>query len=247
MPKKSKEPSEAKQWAAYLADRGNLALRNRLVERYLHQADAAAKRLVVLLPRCCDADSIRQECRMALVGLVQKFEPGKKKKFAAYAAKRLSGAARDCLRNADTAPRTSRPNLAAYLEGVALLAQRLGRRPSTQEIEDEGLEMPVEIPCVVSLSSPTAGSDEDGDSLADVVCECRRRAKHRRTLPPCETFAQLLHGLDQDARTAVYLYYAKSRPLWQIAAMLDVSDSRVCQILADARRALEKLGKERLL
>lgn len=242
-----KEPSEAKQWAAYVADRGNQVLRNRLVERYLPLADAAAGRLIGRLPQHCDADSIRQEVRLTLIRLVETFDPQKKKKFAAYAAKRLAGAGRDYLRFADAAPRLDRHRQIAYQAEVNRLAQRLGRQPNQQDCEDEGLAPPSEIPCTVSLSSPATGGDEDGDTLADTVCACRRRAKHRRTLPPCETFAQLLHGLDQDARTAVYLYYAKSRPQWQIAAMLDVSGVRVCQILSEARNRLKKLGRERLL
>ena len=84
--KPAETPSEAAAWAAYTADHANQTLRNRLIERYLPLADAAANRLIRRLPNCCDADAIRQEVRLALLGLVEAFDPARKKKFAAFAA-----------------------------------------------------------------------------------------------------------------------------------------------------------------
>ena len=74
------DQDESALWAAYAADRGNQVLRNRLVEHYLPLADAAANRLIRRLPNCYDADSIRQEVRLALVGLVKSFDPFRQKK-----------------------------------------------------------------------------------------------------------------------------------------------------------------------
>lgn len=236
-PPKKKKPSESVQWAAYLADHGNRALRNALVERYLPLADAAAERLIGRLPSYCDGDSVRQEGRLALLGLVEAFDPARKKSFKVFAARRLAGAGPDFLRRADHAPRLARTRLAACEAGVELLAQRLGRRPSPQEIDDEGLFAP-QIPTVAPFSTII----RDGD---DLPASLGRRP--RRDLPARETFADMLRTLDEDARTAAYLYYAKGRPLWQIAAMLDVSESRGSQILASARTQLARLGRERLL
>jgi len=246
--KPAKKSTESAEWIAYAADHGNQTLRNRLIERYLPLADAAANRLIRRLPNCCDGDSVRQEVRLALLKAVESFDPARKKPFAHFAAKRLAGAGPDYLRNTDEAPRLARTRLAVYEAGVGQLAQRLGRRPSPQEIEDEGLSAPA-VPTTVSFSTLIRDGDGpplrlDGEML---ICHRRMRLRSRCGLASPETFAEMLRTLDEDARTTVYLYYAKGRPLWQIAAMLDVGESRVSQVLASAREQLARLGRERLL
>jgi RNA polymerase sigma factor for flagellar operon FliA len=242
-PKKSTESAE---WIAYAADHGNQTLRNRLIERYLPLADAAANRLIGRLPNRCDGDSVRQEVRLALLKAVESFDPARKKPFAHFAARRLAGAGPDYLRNTDEAPRLARARLAVYEAGVGQLAQRLGRRPSPQEIEDEGLSAPA-VPTVVSFSTLIREGDGPPLRLDGQMLVCHYGRRPRCGLAPPETFAEMLRGLDENARTTVYLHYAKGRPLWQIAAMLEVSESRVSQILASARTQLARLGRERLL
>ena len=207
------------------------ALRNRLVEFYLPLADQAAERLIRRLPNSCDADSVHQEIRLALLRLVETFDPFRRKEFPAYASKRLSGAGRCFLRKVGNIPRQMMRRQTACEADVQQLAQRTGRQPTQQEIDDEGLFAPP-APVIVSLETVLAGSHGKTFLIADTLTHCCRRGRDRRELSTAEYFAYLLRGLEANTYTATYLYFAKGRREWEIAAVLDLSESRVSQLLA---------------
>ena len=237
------DPADA-LWADYTADHENDELRNRLVEHYLPLADRIARSIARTWPEHVGADVIQSAVRMALIHLVERFEPDRGWQFGTFATPRLRGAALDELRQGDTASRQTRRRCNERAAGVRRLTQQLGRRPTTEEIEDElGPPKPADEVFQTRPLSTVLHDGEPGQKpiTLEVFCESRPRREVQ------SWFAIATRGMSMDAKTAVWLYYAKGLSMQRIGEALELCESRVSQILKGATIELRRGGREKLL
>jgi RNA polymerase sigma factor for flagellar operon FliA len=174
-----------------------------------------------------DRDDMEQIGLMGLLEALRRYgEPDGA--FGSYASLRIRGAILDELRRQDWRPRAVRQHSHKLRDGVRALTRRLGREPSEHEIMealaltpeayqaylmDENAELIASFDEVLqeSVSNDSAPSPED-------------QLVVRRSLE------QALRGLDEREQRVVQMYYEFELSYKEIAAVLDLTDARVCQL-----------------
>lgn len=160
--------------------------------------------------------------------------------FEAYASYRIRGAILDHLRSLDPLPRRLRGLSREIHAASRLLSQRFGRPPTEEElaselkmslahlqralaeIQEAGLDR---VDAARALDAPSA---EPSPEAAVERAEAVRRVK------------ELMEGLPERLRLVLALHYEHECNLREIGAVLGVTESRACQLHAEAVHRIQK-------
>ena len=185
------------------------------------------------------------------VGLLDAFERASPEmdaeEFEAYAVYRVRGAALDHLRTLDPASRAARALSRKLARAVAELTSERGGEPPGEEQIAARLEMSVleyraalerlgragmDRLEMLDIDEVEVGGKEEGPRSAP------RSAAHRRV-------ATAIDALPERHRLVLALYYQEERTMREIGSILEVSESRVCQIHTEAiHRLRAAAGRE---
>lgn len=230
------------QWAAYKAS-GDRALRDSLIVRYAPLVKFVAGRVSAGLPHTIEQSDLVSYGMFGLIDAIEKFDTGRRIKFETYAINRIKGAIIDELRSTDWVPRSVRTKARAVEHAYATLAASLGRTPSDREVAAEMEISETELQSIfgqisyiglVGLDEAIAGARDErgeattfGDTLAD-------RSEGPVGLFEVEEMKQILaraiDRLGEREKIVLSLYYYENLTLAQIGEVLNVTESRVCQI-----------------
>jgi RNA polymerase sigma factor FliA len=208
------------------------------VLRHLPLVHTVVERIAAHLPPTVDREDLLHAGVIGLIDALNRFDAARDNAFSTYAVLRIRGQVIDELRARDWVPRGARGRAREYQAAVAALSQRLGRLPHDDELAahlgvDEHelllIEQDAQLAVQVSLESPvgedghlgaliSSGRDEDDPSRA-MEHEDRRRL-----------LARILATLSEQERMVVKLYYFENLLMKEIAELLGVTESRVCQI-----------------
>lgn len=159
-------------------------------------------------------------------------------KFGAYASLRVRGAILDELRRQDWRPRTVRQESHKLRDAKRELTRRLGHEPSEAEII-KALNLTSEA----YQEHQIAENAEEFASFDELVHELSNLPSNRRT-PEDElvlrlSLEQALRALDEREQRVIQFYYEFELGLKEIAAVLDLTEARVCQINKNALRKMK--------
>ncbi|OJY30208.1 MAG: hypothetical protein BGO98_26065 [Myxococcales bacterium 68-20] len=218
-------------------------------ERYLPLVRRTAMKLARRLPNHI---TVADLVSYGWVGLLDAFERASPdmdaEEFEAYAVYRVRGAALDHLRSLDPASRAARALSRKVARAMSdLTSERSGKPPEEEQIAKR-LEMSVEEYRGALERLGRAGMDRlemlDIDELsvgADEEPADERAA--RKEL--CALVASAIDALPDRHRLVLALYYQEERTLREIGSILEVSESRVCQIHTEAiHRLRAAAGRE---
>jgi RNA polymerase sigma factor for flagellar operon FliA len=219
-----------------------------------------AGRLAMRLPRHVELDDLESAGIPGLLAAVESYDPDKDVEFAAYAQMRIRGAILDELRQLDVLPRSLREKARRIERATATLEQRLFRPPSDHEIaEFLGMELDGYHRTLYDLRGGLHVSldlgwghagDEDGDAADQPAIPERASPDPWRAMAIAERRTLLGGCIDQlpsSERTVLSLYYYDELTMREIAAVLEVSESRVSQIHSAALRHIrQRLQRRRL-
>jgi RNA polymerase sigma factor for flagellar operon FliA len=157
-------------------------------------------------------------------------------KFETYALTRIRGEVIDVIRSLDWTPRSVRKNETILRDAYARLEMQFKRPPTDTEVA-QYLEIEVtELEKMLADAGQSALLSLDemiasgGDILADSESEfddpasCAERADQKRLL------VKSIDELPDREKQVVALYYYENLTQKEIAAVLGVTESRVCQI-----------------
>lgn len=199
----------------------------RIVRQLLSQAGSAM-----------DRDDMQQIGLVGLLDALRRYWPPDEK-FGAYAAVRVRGAILDELRRQDWRPRAVRQESHRIRDGVRDLTRRLGREPTQAEIQQQlGVSaQEYQEHLLAQNAEGLANFDEllheiDEHGAADDSPEARLMARG--------SIEQALHRLDPREQRVVQLYYEFDLSLKEIAAVLELTEARVCQINKGALRKMRE-------
>jgi RNA polymerase sigma factor FliA len=205
----------------------HLALVKRIVRQLSSQANGAI-----------DLNDMEQIGLMGLVEAARRYGDVDDK-FAAFAAQRVRGAILDELRRQDWRPRTVRQDAHRLRDGVRVLRRRLGREPTSDELQ-KGLGLSAEellefeqaeaADAMASLDELIGNGVELGADGSNLEAAFVRR----------RSLEQALSRLDVREQRVVQLYYEFELSLKEIAAVLDLTEARVCQINKAALRKMKE-------
>ncbi len=254
-------PSAKDLWRRYHQGE-DLATENALVEQYLPLVRSALGRLAMSLPEHVDQDDLNSAGLVGLLQALRNYDPGCGTSFESYARLRIRGAMLDELRRMDWVPRTVHEKARKLQQVTGEIEQRLGRTPTDQEIATEmrltlgaygELLNEIRPATFVCLDAVCAAENGDLSSVCEIVADPNEdgpvELASRNELK--EIILQRLKELPENQRKVLALYYGEDLHLREIAVVMGLTESRICQIHAQAiisiRSYVERLEASQLI
>jgi RNA polymerase sigma factor for flagellar operon FliA len=210
---------------------------------HLPQVRLIARRIYDRLPGHVNLEDLVSTGTVGLISAIDRYEPTQGVKLRTYAEYKIRGAILDSLRGLDWAPRKQRRRAKEIQRAAAAVQQRKREKTTEQDIADE-LGIPVEeyrhwasearTLHMGSLEQPRG--DEEGRRLVHSLKD-REEVLPLQLLETAELhrlLARALERMPQTERTVLSLYYHEELTLREIARVLEVHESRVSQLKAQA-------------
>lgn len=243
--KKSKDMSKR-----YKAIKPGNAAEAELVEEYLPLVKTVVGRLAMTLPPHVDIEDLYSSGLVGLLNAVRNYDPKGGSSFESYARVRIRGAVFDELRRLDWVPRSVHDKARKVQTIMQRLEQQNGAIPTNAEMakaldltlpQYEDLLVEIRPATFVCLDSAPC-ADEEGEtsryeSIADNSQENPVDTASRREL--ARVIAERLEQLPEMQRKVLALYYFEDLRLREIAEVFGVTESRICQIHAQAILSLK--------
>lgn len=223
-------------WTEYKRN-GSEEARERLISEYAYLAKYAVDRLNLCPSGALGYEDLIGHAVVGLIDAIEKFDPERNVKFETYALARIRGEVIDVIRSLDWTPRSVRRHESELRKAYARLEMELQRPPNDQEVAEhmgvtveelESMLADVGQAALMSLDEMiTSGGDllapVSDDKYADPAASAER-ADQKRLL------AKAIDELPERERTVLALYYYENLTQKEIAAVLGVTESRVCQV-----------------
>lgn len=208
--------------------------------QHAHLVKRIAHHLVSRLPPNVQVDDLIQSGMVGLLEAMRNFQSGQGASFETYAGIRIRGAMLDEIRRGDWAPRALHRKVRAMTRVAQGIEAELGRDARDHEVA-AGLGMSLaeyhqlvrdanghKIMRIEDLPAQDAGVSTGLTEHIAGPLECLEDDGFRNAL------VKAIDELPDRERVVLSLYYVEGLKLRQIGALLDVSESRVCQIHAQA-------------
>jgi len=202
-----------------------------------------ALHLKTRLPNFMELDELIQVGTIGLIEAAKSFDDSKGVEFEVFARTRIRGAILDQVRKLSYLPRSAIVNIRDHNEATSILSGELGREPSQSELADfmgkdldsfhkerthayrfQTVSLESQLPDTVDM--PTADLNEPEANLEGGQM--------------LEALAGSIESLPEREKTIVSLYYVEEMNLKEIGAVLDLSESRVSQILSSTIKLLRQ-------
>jgi RNA polymerase sigma factor for flagellar operon FliA len=213
--------------------------REHMIRQYVPLVRRLAHHMIAKLPPNVELDDLIQVGMIGLSEALTRYEAAQGVQFETFATQRIRGAMIDELREVDWMSRGSRKSQKDIERAVQRVEQRLGRSAKESEIAEElGLDLSdyqnllskVRGTQLVYLEDMGGGSEEEGfldrhtgDAQADPL-NLLRDQRLRTAL------VEAIKGLPEREQYIMSMYYEKDLNLKEIAAVLGITESRVCQL-----------------
>ena len=214
--------------------------RNAMIKQYQPLVRKLANHMMAKLPANVQVDDLIQVGLLGLSDALTRYEATQGVQFETFATQRIRGAMLDELRENDWMSRGSRKSQKEIEQALRKLEHRLGRTPMESEIADElGMSLTdyqtllgkVRGTQLVYLEDMTQGGEDDdqfldrhmGDSEADPL-NMLRDQRLRQAL------VSAIKSLPEREQYVMSMCYEQDMNLKEIAAVLKVTESRVCQL-----------------
>ncbi len=239
-----KRPTAPELWKRY-HKRATAKIENQLVEQYLPLVATVLGRLAMNLPDHVDQDDLRSAGLMGLLQAMRNFDPKSGTSFETYARVRIRGSMLDELRRMDWVPRTIHEKARKVQRMMATLEQQYSRTPTEKEMAkalelsaDEYSDLLEEIRPAAFVCLDAVCSSENGDSgsLYEVISDGAEEGPAEETSKNelKQIILARLKDLPDMQRKVLALYYGEDLRLREIAEAFGVTESRICQIHAQA-------------
>ncbi|SFI36837.1 sigma-70 family RNA polymerase sigma factor [Planctomicrobium piriforme] len=211
--------------------------RDRLVMEHLESVRHVLGRMIPGLPRFIDADNLESAGVLGLVEAAAQFDPTRGVEFKTFAYHRIRGAILDELRRNCPLPQQVLQQWARLrqvweqlgeLASPATVAAACGL--TEEEVEDCLTAIRITQPEVwqAELSHHQRASDADAEPIERLNADDERRL-----------LADAIERLPNRLRVVLSLYYMEDLRLAEIGAVLNLSESRVSRLLAQAQLQLK--------
>lgn len=228
-------------WSEFIASRRR-ELRDELITQYSPLVRYVVGRLGIPQTSLLDADDLISYGIIGLINAIDRFDPARGVRFEAFATARIRGAVIDQLRVLNWLPRSAVARVRQIEAALAELEQRLGRPAKEQEAAaDIGVsiqryrQMLLEMGIVVlSLDAPLGSlmQDDEATSLSDLIEDSAlpgpaQQVEHLEIL---EVLSSAVNRIPERERLLLSLYYREELTMKEISRLMNVSESRVCQL-----------------
>ncbi len=217
--------------------------RNQCIEKFAPMVKRIAHHLMARLPASVQLSDMVQAGLIGLVDAAGRYENSQGVQFETYAAQRIRGAMLDELRAHDWVPRGVRKSQRKIDDAQAKLEQKLGRPPLEAEIAQY---LKITIETYREMLSDTHAfqlvhvddfehNGEDAEFM-DRNCPADNEDPYAK-LSDAQFRAALVSAIEllpEREKLLMGLYYEKELNFREIADVLGVTESRVCQLHSQA-------------
>ena len=214
--------------------------RNARIRHYQPLVRRLAHHMMAKLPANVQVDDLIQVGLIGLSDALSRYEAGQGAQFETFATQRIRGAMLDELRENDWMSRGSRKSQKDIEQALHRLEHRLGRTPLESEIATEmGMSLSdyqlllgkVRGTQLVYLEDMGRGHDDDDSFLdrhmADSDADPLNLLGDQRLR---EALVAAIKLLPEREQLIMSMYYEQDMNLKEIALVMNVTESRVCQL-----------------
>lgn len=214
--------------------------RDALIRQHVPLVRRIAHHMIAKLPPNVELDDLIQVGMMGLSEALSRYEVAQGVQFETFATQRIRGAMLDELREGDWMSCSSRKSQKEIEHAVHRLEQKLGRSPLESEIaaeldlslgEYQTLLGKVRGTQLVYLEDMTRGDDGDDSFLdrhvADGDADPMAMLRDQRLKA---SLVAAIKSLPEREQHIMGMYYEHDMNLKEIAAVLGVTESRICQL-----------------
>jgi RNA polymerase sigma factor for flagellar operon FliA len=214
--------------------------RSALIKQYQPLVRRLAHYMMAKLPASVEVDDLIQVGLIGLADALSRYESAQGVQFETFATQRIRGAMLDELRGNDWMSRGSRKSQKEIETTMRRLEHRLGRSPIESEIaaemgmsllEYQSLLGKVRGTQLVYLEDMSRNGEEDDSFLdrhvADSEADPMNMLRDHRLR---DSLVAAIKSLPEREQYIMSMYYEQDMNLKEIAAVLDVTESRICQL-----------------
>ncbi len=214
-----------------------------LIRQYSPLVRRLAHQMIAKLPANVELDDLIQVGLIGLTDALSRFDVGQGVQFETFATQRIRGAMLDELRGGDWMSRGTRRQQRSIESAVHKLEQKLGRAPQESEI---AVEMGLSLAEYQELLGKVRGtqlvfledmSGDEGDEdyldrhVADEGSNPMALLQDHRMR---QALVAAIKNLPEREQYVMSMYYEHDMNLKEIATVLKVTESRVCQLHSQA-------------
>jgi len=230
-------------------------VREEIIKKNIPLVKYIASKIIVGKNKYVEYEDLISYGMIGLMDAINKYDDTKGMKFSTYAAIRINGSIIDEIRKNSPISKRAIDKLNKYNKVVEVLQNKLYREPKDIEVAERmGISLKeltdiqgyVNYISMMSLETILFGDDEEMSLINSI--EDTKSPSPQKTLEEKEMLEYLRRGLDnlkERDRLILNLYYFEKLTLKQIGSVLEVSESRVCQLHSRAilslRKEIEKL------
>ena len=223
--------------------------RDALIKQYVPLVQRLAHHMIAKLPPNVEVDDLIQVGMIGLADAMSRYEASQGVQFETFATQRIRGAMLDELRANDWGSRGLRQSARRVEKAVQALEHRHGRAPTEAEIAQE---MELDLEAYRSLLQEIRGcqllyvedfsKDDSENAFLDLFAKEARMDRYGGSDPEeqllesdmRQQLVAAIKALPERDQLLMSLYYEQELNLREIGAILEVSQSRVCQLHAQA-------------
>lgn len=229
-------------WTA--AQAGNTSARNKLMLHYQPLVSRVAVSMAKGMPPHVDQDDLKSSAQFGLMDAISKYDTEAGVRFESFAVRRIRGSILDELRNQDWAPRSVRSKERTLSSVIEEVSQMIGRDPTEADLVEHSdltiadirsIQSSTDRSNMFSLDAPVS-DDSNSDSFSDMTS----RSDDQDNAVNLSDFADAMEAMDELESVVISSHYYLGKSLADIGKMLEVTESRVCQIHTKALKKIRK-------
>ncbi len=211
------------------------------ITEYLPMVSSIARKVVGYCRPPLSFEDLVSAGTIGLIKAARDYDPSRQAQFKTYAYIRIKGAILDELRSASMLPTAMNKQVKEAFDVSRQMTEETGRSPSDEELAQR-LEISREQLGVlfdnaraqrfVSLDNQEQGGQGAAELVAAAEMGGPQQQLEKAEL--IERMSKAIAELDEKRRRIVLLYYQQHLTMKQVAEVLNVTESRVCQLHASA-------------
>lgn len=219
--------------------------RDQLIIKYVPLVKNVVGRITARLPsHVADREDLLHVGIIGLMSALEKYDVNRNVQFETYARFRIRGAVLDEMRSRDWVPRSTRSKDNKLEAAFEKLQAKLGRFPDEEEIAEflkmtmeEYYQLLDESRCITMISSEDLPGDYLDSLSRDEIMETIDHGNPLELLKNSELkegMKRAVNQLPEKERLVLALYYYEELTMKEIGKVLDLTESRVCQLHTQA-------------
>lgn len=246
-------------WKKYKKNKDQ-RLRNQLIEAHMPLVKKISERLLMTLPKSIELNDLVSWGVFGLMDAIEGFDLKRGIKFKTYCSTRIRGAILDELRSQDWVPRLVRLKAHQLNKAYRALEEKSGREPTDFEMAKK-LKMSIEEYSVLCReSSPKAiyslnekwDEQQNNDPMEKMeLVEDKNSSDPVEYLNQKDILMTITRSLSRKEKLIIIMYYYEGLTMKEIGNILNLTESRVCQIhsniVSKLKVQLDKVKKKLLM